>query len=123
VTRPVGVDAIENAAGGRTTLSSAIFDAPVAAGTYFFIQGARRVGALVVNPEVAESRLERWPVPELTQHIVSINGRSARDRDEWVRLSFTGAARQSLVLPLLVGVLLVLGAETLVATTGARSQL
>ena len=123
VTRPVGVDAIENAAGGRTTLSSAIFDAPVAAGTYFFIQGARRVGALVVNPEVAESRLERWPVPELTQHIVSINGRSARDRDEWVRLSFTGAARRSLVLPLLVGVLLVLGAETLVATTGARSQL
>jgi len=123
VTRPAGVDAIENATGGRTALSGTTFDAPPAAGTYFFIQGSRRIGALVVNPEISESQLERWPSSELRQHVVSANGRVARDRDEWVQLSFSGAARRSLIVPLLVGVLLVLGAETLAATTGALSRL
>jgi hypothetical protein len=117
------VDAIENATGGRTALSGTTFDAPPTAGTYFFIQGSRRIGALVVNPEISESQLERWPAGELRQHVVTANGRVARDRDQWVQLSFSGAARRSLIVPLLVGVLLVLGAETLAATTGALSRL
>jgi len=120
VPRPAGADALEGASGGRTTLDGTSFDAPLAAGTYFFIQGARRVGALVVNPEVAESQLDRWPPDELKQRIVSANARAARDRDEWVRLSFSGAARRSLVVPLLVAALLVLGVETVAATTGGR---
>ena len=47
VARPTGVDAIESTEGARTSLDalSATFEAPAAAGTYFFIQGARRVGA------------------------------------------------------------------------------
>ncbi|HEY8175159.1 MAG TPA: BatA domain-containing protein [Gemmatimonadaceae bacterium] len=118
VTRPAGADAIESASGGRTTLDGTSFDAPVAAGTYFFIQGARRVGALVVNPEVAESQLDRWPPGELKQRIVSANAHVARDRDEWVRLSFSGAARRSLVFPLLLATLLILGVETVAATSG-----
>jgi hypothetical protein len=120
VTRPAGADALESASGGRTTLDGASFDAPVAAGTYFFIQGARRMGALVVNPEVAESQLDRWPRDELKQRIVSVNARVARDRAEWVRLSFSGASRRSLVVPLLLATLLILGVETVAATTGGR---
>lgn len=122
VTRPGGVDAIESADGGRTMLAGTTFEAPAAAGTYFFIQGARRVGGLVVNPEVEESRLDRWPAGELRQRVVSSGGRVARDRDEWVRLSFSGAARRSLIVPLLLVALMALGVEAVAATTGGRGQ-
>jgi hypothetical protein len=124
VARPGGVDAIEGADGGRTTLAGGgtTFEAPVAAGAYFFIQGARRIGALVVNPEVGESRLDRWPASELRQRVISSGGRVARDREEWVRLSFSGAARRSLVVPLLLVALLALGVEAVGATTGGRGQ-
>jgi len=75
-----------------------------------------------VNPEVAESQLERWPAAELKRRIVSANARVARDRDDWVRLSFSGTARRSLVVPLLFATLLILGAETVAATTGGRGK-
>lgn len=123
VTRPPGVDDLENAAGGRISVAGSTFDSPAAAGTYFFVQGARRVGALVVNPEVAESRLERWSPADLPKRVVASDAQLTTDRDEWVRLAFTGAARRSLVVPLLVVLLVVLGVETVVATTGGRTQL
>jgi hypothetical protein len=122
VTRPAGVDALESATGGRTSVAGTGFDAPTAPGTYFFVQGVRRVGALVVNPDVSESRLERWSERELAAHVVSANARLARDADEWVRLSFSGAARRSLVVPLMVALLLVLGVETVAATARSRGQ-
>jgi hypothetical protein len=74
----------------------------------------------VVNPEVSESQLARWSVRDLEDRIVTANARVARDRDDWTRLAFTGAARRSLVLPLLVVTLLILGAETLAAGAGGR---
>lgn len=120
--RPAGVDALQSADGGRTTLSGTAFDAPSRAGTYFLVQGARRVGALVVNPEVSESRLERWPVQDLPAHVVTSGARMARDGDEWTRLAFTGASRRSLVVPLLFVALLLLGAETVAATTGGHGR-
>lgn len=122
VTRPTGIDALESATGARIPLEAESFDAPAAAGTYFFNQGARRVGALVVNPEVAESRLERWPAGELADHVASARAVGARTREEWLGRVFTGAARRSLLVPLLVALALVLGAETLAAATGSRQH-
>jgi len=118
VARPMGVDALERVDGGRTSLAGATFDAPGTAGTYFFIQGARRVGALVVNPEVAESRLERWSPDDLEERVVPAGARIARDENDWVRQSFKGSARRSLVVPLLFAIVLVLGAEMVAAATG-----
>jgi hypothetical protein len=122
--RPVSVDALESAAGGRIALAgTGTFDAPSTPGTYFFIQGTRRVGALVVNPEVAESRLERWTADDLDERIVSTGGvRVARDSDEWVQLAFSGSARRGLVTPLLVAAMLILAAEAVAATTGGRAK-
>ncbi|HEU4993351.1 MAG TPA: BatA domain-containing protein [Gemmatimonadaceae bacterium] len=117
VTRPSGVDAMENPGGGRTELSGVSFEAPSVAGTYFFTRGTRRVGALVVNPEIDESQLDRWAPGELRRHVVTSDARAARDSDQWVQLSFSGAARRSLIAPLLVAVLLLLAAETMAATT------
>jgi aerotolerance regulator-like protein len=118
VPRPTGVDALESATGGNMALSGTTFDAPATAGTYFFVQGTRRVGALVVNPEVAESRLDRWAGDDLRAHVVSAGGRVARDRQEWARLAFTGASQRSLVPPLLFAALLVLAIETVASAMG-----
>jgi hypothetical protein len=120
VTRPAGVTAIESVDGSRTALDAAVFDAPAAAGTYFFVQGARRVGALVVNPEERESDLERWSAADLRERITTTPARVLGDPEEWTRLAFAGAAQRSLVVPLLVLLLLVLAAEMLVSTTGGR---
>jgi hypothetical protein len=122
VTRPAGVEALQGAGGGRTPLESASFDAPSAAGTYFFIRSGRRVGALVVNAESAESKLERWSHDDLEERVASTGARVADDRDEWVSLAFSGTARRSLVVPLIVMTLVLLAAEAVAATLGGRGQ-
>ena len=121
LSRPTDVEALEATDGRRLAATGTVIDVPTAAGTYFFIHGARRVGALVVNPEVSESQLARWSARDLKNRIVSANARVARDRDDWTRLAFRGAARRSLVLPLLVATLLVLSAETVAASAGGRT--
>lgn len=120
VARPAGVEAYESGAGARTTIAGTSFDAPATAGTYFFVQGARRVGALVVNAEIAESRLERWSADDLRHRVVTVGARVVRDREEWVRRAYSGTSRRSIVVPLLVAALLIVGAETIVAATGGR---
>jgi hypothetical protein len=106
----------------RQALEGASFDAPAAAGTYFFVRGGRRVGALVVNAEVDESRLDRWSAGDLAERVSTAHARVVTARDEWTRLAFSGTARRSLVLPLLVIALLVLAAEAVISTTGGRAQ-
>ena len=120
VARPGGVDAIESSGGNRTTVSGSTIEAPSSAGVYFMLRGSRRVGALVVNPEVDESRLERWPAAELGARVVTAGARVVSKSDEWVRDAFAGVARRSMVLPLLIALLAVLVVETLAAAGSAR---
>jgi hypothetical protein len=122
VARPVSVDALESASGNRTALSGSAFDAPAASGVYFMVRGSRRVGALVVNAQPDESRLERWSAGDLGARVVSAGARVVTDGDEWVRDAFAGVARRSLVVPLLIVLLLVLAVETLAAAGAARVQ-
>jgi hypothetical protein len=124
VTLPQGVEALESATGGRVNVTGeASIEAPPNAGTYFFVQGARRVGALVVNPEVAESRLDRWSHDDLAEHVVSTGGaRIARDASDWTRMAFTGTARRPLAASLLFAALLTLGIEMVAATAGGRAR-
>ncbi|HMC54047.1 MAG TPA: BatA and WFA domain-containing protein [Gemmatimonadaceae bacterium] len=120
VARPPGVDALESTQGARTPVSGNAFEAPGVPGTYFLIEGSRRAGALVVNSEVAESQLERWPAAELGRRVSSPAARVAKTTDDWRRLAFSGASRRSLAVPLLVAALLVIAAELVVSTGGAR---
>lgn len=122
IQQPAGVDALQSVDGARTPLTGGQFDAPASAGTYFFIQGNRRVGALVVNPEVAESQLDRWAHGDLDERIVSSRARVADNGDEWVEQAFSGAALRSMVVPLLAVTLLVLGVEAVAAAAGRRGQ-
>jgi hypothetical protein len=73
----------------------------------------------VVNPEVAESQLERWTPRELRERITSPSARLAESTSDWTRLAFTGASRRSLVLPLLVAALVMIAAEIMLARGGA----
>jgi hypothetical protein len=106
----------------RARREGASFDAPAGTGTYFFVRGGRRVGALVVNAEVEESRLDRWSSGDLAERVSAAHARVVSVRDEWTRLAFSGTARRSLVLPLLIAALLVLCAEAVISTTGGRAQ-
>lgn len=116
---PAGLEAIEGTDGRRIPVTGTTVDAPGVAGTYFLIQGPRRAGALVVNPEVEESRLDRWSAADLARRLASRGARVAESQNAWVDLAFRGAARQSLVGPLLLALLLVLAAEMVAATMGA----
>jgi hypothetical protein len=120
VARPAGVTALESGDGARTQLDAGVFEAPAAAGTYFFVQGSRRVGALVVNPEERESNLERWSARELRERVSSASTRVVSEPAEWTRLAFAGASQRSLVVPLLVLLLIVLLGEMLLSSTGGR---
>lgn len=119
---PSGIDAIESRDGQRLAVTGGVVEAPATAGTYFLIQGTRRAGALVVNPEVEESRLDRWSPDDLADRVASRGARVADDGEAWMDLAFTGAARQSLVGPLLIALLLVLAAEMVAATMGAPAK-
>ena len=121
VPRPAGVSALESADGARTVLEGTSFVAPASAGTWFFVQGSRRVGALVVNPEERESQLQRWDPRELRERVSSGPTRVVQDRGDWTHLAFAGASQRSLVVPLLALLLLVLAAEMLLSTSGGRA--
>jgi len=116
VHKPSGVDALEGADGNRTTLTGSTVEVPPTAGVFFFVRGSRRVGALVVNPDPEESRLERWFPGDLAGRVANSGARVVTDRDTWVREAFSGVARRSLVAPLLIALVLVVAAETLAAT-------
>jgi hypothetical protein len=122
IVAPPGVEALQSVDGARTPISGGQLEAPATAGTYYFIQGTRRVGALVVNAEVSESQLDRWPQGDLDERIVTTRARVANAPDDWVRQAFTGAAHRSLVVPLLAVTLLVLGVEAVAAAAGRRGQ-
>jgi Aerotolerance regulator N-terminal len=121
VTPPDGATALETPSGARTSLSASQFDAPGQAGTYFYIDGANRAGALVVNAEASESRLDRWPTSTVAAHVVSSNGRAVTDA-QLASAAFASVAGRSLAGPLLAFAIVVLIVEALIAGAGTRAR-
>ncbi|HTI63374.1 MAG TPA: BatA domain-containing protein [Gemmatimonadaceae bacterium] len=117
--RPRWADAIESADGQRTPLGESI-DVPTRAGTYFLTRDARRVGALVVNPDPAESQLDRLSPSALAARLRAGRTLTARSANEWSALAFRAAARRSLVEPALLVALAMLAIEGVVIGTRAR---
>ena len=117
--RPRWADAIESADGQRTPLGETL-DAPARAGAYFLTHDARRVGALVVNPDPGESQLDRLSPSALTARLHAGRTVVARTASEWSALAFRAAARRSLVEPALLLALAMLAIEAVVI--GARAR-
>ncbi len=113
IPKPRWADALETSAGVRTTLGDTI-DVPALPGTYFFVRGARRAGAIVVNPPASESALERYTGQALASRIHAATVIASPDAANWGTLLFRSAASRSLIEPLLIGVLIVLAGESIV---------
>lgn len=121
LSRPVGVDALELPEGGEQTLSGDTLTAPSRAGSYFYLRGTTRVGALVVNPEPAESDLARLTPQALA---VRLGTRAANVFTDSTALSasvLTAAPQRPLLVPLLVIAAITLLAEMLI-TAPARTS-
>jgi hypothetical protein len=117
--RPRWADAIEEESGARTALGDDL-QAPARSGTYFFVRGGRRVGALVVNPESSESVLDRLATREITARVKARQLLTANDRVQLAGLSFRSAARRSVGEPILVAALALLALEALLVRSRRR---
>ena len=120
--RPQWADALETPSGARESISGEAMRAPERAGTYFLSLGARRVGAIVVNPEPEESALERLSVEELRSRLRARRTVVAATPASWASEAFRSAARRPLVAPLLLLALLALAAEGLAAGAGGTRK-
>ena len=119
VVRPSGADALELAGGRRITLTADTIVAPDRAGVAFFLRGTRRVGALVVNPEPAESDLARLDGAALASRIRAKEV-VLPDSGRWSSALFSSSPRRSLLVPVLLLALAVLLLESAVAGAGQR---
>jgi hypothetical protein len=121
VVRPSWARELEGPDGVRLPVRGQRMEAPARAGVYFWLRDAVRAGALVVNPEVAESDLARLPIAALrgrfTGGDVSVTDNPAR----FAASAFDVSGRRTLDgLFLLIGVLLLI-AEA-IATRAGRSK-
>ncbi len=119
VARPRWAESLDAPGGARTPLTDSV-DVPSQPGTFFFIRGDRRVGALVVNPEPEESVLDRWPAAEIARRIQARRVLTAADRSAWIAQAFRAASRRSLIEPVLLAALLLLAIEAFVVGTTLR---
>ena len=119
--RPANVDALELPEGGEMTLSSDALTAPSRAGAYFYLRGTTRVGALVVNPEPAESELARLTPQALAVRLGTRASNVFTDSTALTASVLTAAPQRPLLAPLLLIAALTLLAETLI-TSPARKR-
>ncbi|HTE46213.1 MAG TPA: BatA and WFA domain-containing protein [Gemmatimonadaceae bacterium] len=117
--RPRWADALETIDGQRTALGESL-EVPTRAGTYFFIRGGRRVGAVVVNPSADESILDRFTANDLRDRLRTDRTVVASDAPAWSSLAFRAAARRSLIEPALLIALVMLVVEAI--AIGARAR-
>ena len=112
--RPAWADAIEIDGEAPRALGAGPLVAPDRPGVFFLRADGRRVGALVVAAQPAESDLARLDAGRLAGRL---GGRGTRVLDLPARFDaavFAGGGRRALVVPFLVAALLLLAAETLV---------
>ncbi|HEV7704000.1 MAG TPA: VWA domain-containing protein [Gemmatimonadaceae bacterium] len=120
IARPANADALELPEGGEMTLSSDSLTAPARAGTYFFLRGSTRVGALVVNAQPAESELARLSPQALAVKLGTRATNVFTDSSALAASVLTAAPQRPLLAPLLFIAALILLAETLITAPSRR---
>lgn len=114
---PAGVTAVERADGTREAVAAGQrWRAPQMAGVHFWLQGDRRAGALVVNPDVAESDLAPMPGDSLAARLSA--PRVHTRVEPFARATYAGGSRRALDLPLLLLALGLLLVESWMARRG-----
>lgn len=115
--RPAGAEALE--VGGSTEpLAGDSLTAPDRPGVYFLMRGGERTGALVVNPDSAESDLRRLSDAELAARVHAATVSVTDDPERMEAAVFASSPRRPLVLPLLIAAVLALAAESAITRQG-----
>jgi hypothetical protein len=109
---PAGVTGFEG--DSQVSAVGAHARAPTRAGVFFLRRGDERVGALVVNPEREESRLDRLSSTELKARLRADDVVIATDPDEIPRHAFDASAQRPLQALLLLLALACLVGEMIV---------
>lgn len=114
VQRPIWARELEAPDGSRIPVRETRIETPARPGVYFWMRGATRAGALVVNPEVAESDLTRLPLDQLRGRFDGADVAVASDAAKWTNSAFAVSGRRALEGLFLVLGLLLLAAEAVV---------
>jgi hypothetical protein len=112
---PAGIQAVDDAAGQATAITSDEIVAPDRAGVYFMRRGGAKAGAVVVNGEPEESSLARLSSTVLRSRFDGRDVTMATDGEKWANDAYTGSSRRPLSTPILVLAAIVLVMEALVA--------
>ena len=109
VARPAWARELEAPDGTKRAVKDARIAAPERTGVYFWLRGTARAGALVVNPEVAESELTRLPIDDLRARFSGGDAAATADARRWTATTFEVSGRRALDgVFLFVGLLLLL---------------
>jgi hypothetical protein len=122
VARPAGVDVLAAPDGARLPVAGDDIEVPGRPGVYFFMRGAQRRGALVVNAEGEESLLERLSNAQLRSRFEARQVEVSNAEEGWAESLYTSSQRRPLAAPLLVAALAALVAEALAARGSARRR-
>lgn len=121
VTVPAGVSELEMPDSSRRSVRAGDqVVAPTRAGVYFWRRADKRAGALVVNPEPAESELAALDADSL-QTILGAE-RAERTPEPLARAAFAAGGRRALDTPLLLLALALLVLESWLARRGRSSS-
>ncbi|GAC1682643.1 MAG: BatA domain-containing protein [Gemmatimonadaceae bacterium] len=111
---PLWAAALDTLAGPAIPLTGT-FTAPARPGVYFFTRTGKRVGALVVNPEPQESRLERLGDDRWHDQLRTRDVRVTGDARSWREAIFDRPGGRPFGTPLLLTALALLAVEGAVA--------
>jgi hypothetical protein len=122
VMHPRGAEWLELAAGQRVPLAEDTISAPDRPGVFYFVRGERRIGALVVNPDSAESTLDRLSPAAFASHFRGRHVEIVSDSTAVAAAPWSTSPRQPIILPLLLLAVCTLFVEAAVAGAGRRTN-
>jgi hypothetical protein len=114
IARPAWARELEEPDGTRRAVTESRLAAPSRAGVYFWLRGTQRAGALVVNPEAAESDLARLPLAQLRSRFAGAEVAATDDAQRWISSAFALSGRRALDAAFIIVALLLLAAEAVV---------
>jgi len=113
--RPAWATGLEAPDGTVQALSGARLRAPDKTGVYFLRRGTERAGALVVAPEPGESVLDRASASALAARFTGRGAVGVTDPARAAERAWSDKSPRPIIIGLLIGVLLLLAAETYVS--------
>ncbi|GLC28132.1 vWA domain-containing protein [Roseisolibacter agri] len=116
---PAGADALRAPDGRRTAVAGRALSAPARPGVYLWLRSGAPAGALVVDPEAEELRLERLSGGALRARVRGQRVETARDGDAAASAVFAGGGRRPIGGVLIAAAIAALAAEALIARRGA----